>query len=104
MSVDWHHLIVPTRLAFRHAGKDGFRPLSCFWSVAVGKGVKKIEQRKALLLHTAGLTVQDSFFTLDEDEARIITKKQRMRLINISNLKQISVLNERVCFRDVTAN
>ena len=31
-----------------------------------GKGVKHADQKKALMLHTAGLSVQDIFFTLDE--------------------------------------
>ena len=31
---------------------------------ATEKGVKNVDQKKALLLHTAGLNVQDIYFTL----------------------------------------
>jgi len=33
----------------------------------MGKGVKNAVQKKALLLHTAGLDVQDIYFTLEEE-------------------------------------
>jgi hypothetical protein len=55
-------------LGFRWA-----RWLRSFELYADGKGVTNHTQRKALLLHSAGLQVQDIFFTLtcpdpDEDE------------------------------------
>ena len=34
---------------------------------ATRKGVKNVDQKKALLLHTAGLNVQDIYFTLTEE-------------------------------------
>ena len=41
------------------------RWLRAFELFADGKGVKHADQKKALMLHTAGLSVQDIFFTLD---------------------------------------
>ena len=43
------------------------RWLRAFESFATGKGVKNADQKKALLLHTAGLDVQDIYFTLEEE-------------------------------------
>ena len=34
---------------------------------ATGKGVKNVDQKKALLLHTAGLNMQDIYFTFTEE-------------------------------------
>ena len=43
------------------------RWLRAFELFATGKGVKNVDQKKALLLHTAGLNVQDIYFTLTEE-------------------------------------
>ena len=43
------------------------RWLRAFELFATGKGVKNVYQKKALLLHTAGLNVQDIYFTLTEE-------------------------------------
>ena len=43
------------------------RWLWAFELFATGKGVKNFDQKKALLLHTAGLNVQDIYFTLTEE-------------------------------------
>ena len=43
------------------------RWLRAFELFATGKGVKNADQKKALLLHTAGLDVQDIYFTLNEE-------------------------------------
>ena len=41
------------------------------------KGVKNVEERKALLLHTAGLSAQDIFFTLYKGEGKDIYHKAK---------------------------
>ena len=47
---------------------NGSRPwLRAFELVATGKAVKNVDQKKALLLHTAGLNVPDIYFTLTEE-------------------------------------
>ena len=43
------------------------RWLPAFELFATGKGVTDMEQKKALLLHTAGMSVQDIYFTLTEE-------------------------------------
>ena len=43
------------------------RWLQAFELFATGKGVKNADQKKALLLHTAGLDDQDIYFTLKEE-------------------------------------
>ena len=49
---------------FRTLGKMASRSFELF---ATRKGVKNVDQKKALLLHTAGLNVQDIYFTLTEE-------------------------------------
>ena len=46
------------------------RWLGAFKLFADGKGVKHADQKKAFMLHTAGLLFQDIFFTLDEGTAK----------------------------------
>ena len=51
---------------------------------ADGKGVKHADQKEALMLHTAGLSVQDIFFTLDEGTGEnnylnILSRRQMFR-------------------------
>ena len=62
MHKDLSLLTVRKRLVFPHAGCDGCALLNCLrWE-------KNADQKKALLLHTAGLNVQDTSFTLNEEE------------------------------------
>ena len=58
-------------------------------SFANGKEVKEADQRKALILHTAGLSVQDIFFTLDEGTGE-------------NNYLKANVPYERLCFREIS--
>ena len=43
------------------------RWLRAFELFATGKGVKNVDQKKASLLHTSELNVQDIYFTLTEE-------------------------------------
>ena len=58
-------MIVPIPLEFLHDGTDGFELLTLYMQID-GKGVKHADHKRAVMLHTAGLSVQDIFFTLDE--------------------------------------
>ena len=49
-----------------HLGQAWDRWLRSFQLYATGKGVVDANQKRALLLHCAGLEVQDIFFTLEE--------------------------------------
>ena len=56
------------------------RWLRAFELFADEKGVEDADQKKALMLHTAGLSVQDIFFTLDEgtDESNHLKAKDAL--------------------------
>ena len=75
------------------------RRLRAFELFADGKGVEHAEQKKALMLHTAGLSVQDIFFTLDEgtDESNNLKVKDAL---NKYFKQQANIPCERLCFRD----
>ena len=66
---------------------------------ATGKGVKNVDQKKALLLHTAGLNVQDIYFTLTEEGGSDIYQKA-MATLNKYFKPQANVPFERLCFRE----
>ena len=66
---------------------------------ATGKGVKNVDQKKALLLHTAGLNVQDIYFTLTEEGGSDIYQKAKATL-NKYFKPQANVPYERLCFRE----
>ena len=68
---------------------------------ADGKGVEHADQKKALMLHTAGLSVQDIFFTLDEgkDESNHLKAKDAL---NKYFKPQGNIPCERLCFREMS--
>ena len=68
---------------------------------AEGKEVKHAEQKKALILHTAGLSVQDNFFTLDEQtgENNFLKAKD---VLNQYVKPQANVLYKRLCCCDIS--
>ena len=66
---------------------------------ATGKGVKNIDQKKALLLRTAGLNEQDIYFTLTEEEGPDSYQKAKATL-NKYFKPQANVRYERLCFRE----
>ena len=63
------------------------RRLRAFELLADGKGIKNADQKTALMLHTAGLSVQDIFLILDEGTGEnsylkakdILSRKQMFR-------------------------
>ncbi|XP_061195212.1 uncharacterized protein K02A2.6-like [Saccostrea echinata] len=67
---------------------------------AKGKGVKEADQAKALLLHTAGMDVQDIFFTLPEGEGEDEYAKAVNALDNYFK-PQANVPYERSVFRSM---
>ena len=77
------------------------RWLRAFELFATGKGVKNFDQKKALLLHTAGLNVQDIYFTLTEEGGSDIYQKAKATL-NKYFKPQANVSYERLCFRETS--
>ena len=77
------------------------RWLRAFELFATGKGVKNIDQKKALLLHTAGLNVQDIDLTLTEEEGSDSYQKAKATL-NKYFKPQANVPYERLCFRETS--
>lgn len=71
---------------------------------AVGKGVVDPEQKKALLLHTAGISVQDIYFTLqiaepgEEETVYDVT----VRALDTHFTPQVNSAFERSQFRAMT--
>ena len=80
------------------AGKDGFELFELF---ATGKGVKNVDQKKALLLLTAGLNVQDIYLTSTEEGGSDIYQKAKATL-NKYFKPQANVPYERLCFRETS--
>ena len=76
------------------------RWLRAFELFADGKGVKHADQKKALMLHTAGLSVQDIFFTLDEGTGENNYLKAKDALDKYFK-PQANVPYERLCFREM---
>ena len=68
---------------------------------ATGKGVKNADQKKALLLHTAGLNVQDIYFTLNEEGGSDSYQKAKATLDKYFK-PQANVPYERLCFRETS--
>ena len=80
-----------------HVGKDG-----CELLFAMGTGVKNADQKKALLLHTAGFRdVQDIYFTLEEERGSDNYRKATATL-NKYFKQQANVPYERLCFRETS--
>ena len=77
------------------------RWLRAFELFANGKEVKHADQRKALMLHTAGLSVQDIFFTLDEGTGENNYLKTKDAL-EIYFKPQANVPYEWLCFREIS--
>ena len=77
------------------------RWLQAFELFATGKGVKNADQKKVLLLHTAGLDVQDIFFTLEEEGGSDNYRKATATL-NKYFKPQANVPYERLCFRETS--
>ena len=77
------------------------RWLRAFELFADGKGVKHADQKKALMLHTAGLSVQDIFFTLDEGTGENNYLKAKDALDKYFK-PQANVPYERLCFREMS--
>lgn len=74
------------------------RWLRAFELFCAGKGVTNNDQKKALLLHSAGLEVQDIFFNLPEGEGDNVYERTRNALNNHFN-PQSNVPFERHMFR-----
>ena len=74
------------------------RWLRAFELFADGKGVKHADQKKALMLHTAGLSVQDIFFTLDEGNNYLKAKDALDKYFK----PQANVPYERLCFHEMS--
>ena len=77
------------------------RWLRAFELFATGKGVKNADQKKALLLHIAGLDVQDIYFTLEEEGGSDNSRKATATL-NKYFKPQANVPYERLCFRETS--
>ena len=77
-----------------HTGKNGYE-------LATGKGVKNADQKKALLLDTAGLDVQDIYFKLD-DEGGSDSYWKATATWNKYFKPQANVPYERLCFRETS--
>ena len=77
------------------------RWLRAFELFADGKGVEHADQKKALMLHTAGLSALDIFFTLDEgtDESNHLKAKDAL---NKYFKQQANIPCERLCFREMS--
>lgn len=77
------------------------RRFRAFEFFATGKGVKNVDQKKALLLLTAALNVQDIYFTLTEEGGSDIYQKAKATL-NKYFKPQANVPYERLCFRETS--
>ncbi|CAC5361422.1 unnamed protein product [Mytilus coruscus] len=71
-------------------GQSWTRWLRSFELYATGKGVSDKKQKKALLLHCAGLDVQDIYFTLTEEDGDdvLIKRSNHGRNILMPSIKQ----------------
>ena len=77
------------------------RRLRAFEFFATGIGVKNVDQKKALLLLTAALNVQDIYFSLTEEGGSDIYQKAKATL-NKYFKPQANVPYERLCFRETS--
>lgn len=79
------------------------RWLRSFELFVTGKGVKDNNQKKALLLHTAGLSVQDIFFTLpevEEEDEESNNYEKATKALNKNFKPQANIPYERLVFRE----
>ena len=66
----------------------------------MGKGVKDVEQRKALLLHCAGVAVQDIFYSLPETGGAGADAYERAKNVLTAYFEtKVNVPYERYVFR-----
>lgn len=79
------------------------RWLRAFGLFADGKGITDAKQKKALLLHTAGMAVQDVFFTLTEGAGDDAYEKA-VKSLNDYFTPQVNVPYERHMFRNMSQN
>ena len=73
------------------------RPFELF---VEGKGITNHNQKKALLLHTAGMSVQDIFFTLPEEIEGANSYVKAVNALNKHFKSQANVPYERLVFRE----
>ena len=76
------------------------RWLRAFELFAEGKGITNHGQKKALLLHTAGMSVQDIFFTLPEETEGTNCFVKAISALNKHFKPQANVPYERLVFRE----
>ena len=76
------------------------RWLRAFELFAEGKGITNHGQKKALLLHTAGMSVQDIFFTLPEETEGTNVFVKAISALNKHFKPQANVPYERLVFRE----
>jgi hypothetical protein len=74
------------------------RWLRAFELFAEGKGITNHGQKKALLLHTAGMSVQDIFFTLPEETEGMNVFVKAINALNRHFKPQANVPYERLVF------
>ena len=74
------------------------RWLRAFELFAEGKGITNHGQKKALLLHTAGMSVQDIFFTLPEETEGTNVFVKAISVLNKHFKLQANVPYERLVF------
>ena len=90
---------------FECSDKRGWkRWLRAFELYAQGKGVVKPEQKKSLLLHTAGMKVQDIYFSLTEEVADENDTGYDVAVKTLNNhmIPQTNLIYERNVFRNMT--
>ena len=84
-----------------HLHQDWERWLRAFELFAVGKGVTDANQKRALLLHSAGLELQDVFFTLKEVGGGEDTAYQKcVKTLNKHFEPKVNIPFERYEFRN----
>ena len=88
-------MTVRKRLGFSHAGKDGYVLLNYL-------RLEREDQREALLLHTARLCVQDTYFTLMEEGGSGDAYHKAKAALNKYFRPQANVPYERLCFRETS--
>ena len=76
------------------------RWLRAFELFVEGKGITNHGQKKALLLHTAGMNVQDIFFTLPEETEGTNSYVKAVNALNKHFKPQANVPYERLVFRE----
>lgn len=77
-----------------HFGQAWKRWLRSFELFAGDKGVRASAQKKALLLHCAGLDVQDIFFSLNDDEPQASAAASKTAQQDDKYKKTVTILKE----------